>query len=149
MLAGRHRALAEIDLEAIRHNVRRLTRQLADGALLCAVVKANGYGHGAAPAARAALDAGAAWLGVAAAAEAEELRAAGLTAPILVFGALTGAELERAVAAGANVVVWSAPFLQRAPRSTPGRRGSASPLPPRRKNCGRPGSRRRSSSSGP
>jgi alanine racemase len=44
-------------------------------------------------------------------AEAEELRSAGLTAPILIFGPMTGAELERAVAAGAEVVVWSAPFL--------------------------------------
>jgi len=78
MLAGRHRALAEIDLEAIRHNVRRLMRDLPAGAVHCAVVKANGYGHGAVPAALAALEAGATWLGVAAVAEAEELRAAGL-----------------------------------------------------------------------
>jgi len=116
MLAGRHRALAEIDLEAIRHNVRRLRRDLPAGAVHCAVVKANGYGHGAVPAARAALAAGSTWLGVAAVAEAEELRAAGLTAPILVFGPMTGAELEAAVAAGADVVVWSAPFLAAARR---------------------------------
>jgi len=116
MLAGRHRALAEIDLEAIRHNVRRLMRDLPAGAVLCAVVKANGYGHGAVPAARAALEAGATWLGAAAAAEAEELRAAGLTAPILIFGPMTGAELGVAVAAGADVVVWSAPFLAAALR---------------------------------
>ena len=116
MLAGRHRALAEIDLEAIRHNVRRLMRDLPAGAVLCAVVKANGYGHGAVPAARAALAAGATWLGVAAAAEAEELRAAGLKAPILIFGPMTGAELDAAVAADADVVVWSAPFLAAARR---------------------------------
>ncbi|MCX6364660.1 MAG: alanine racemase [Actinobacteria bacterium] len=116
MLAGRHRALAEIDLEAIRHNVRRLMRDLPPGAVHCAVVKANGYGHGAVPAARAALEAGATWLGVAAVAEAEELRAAGLTAPILIFGPMTGLELEAAVAAGADVVVWSAPFLAAALR---------------------------------
>jgi len=111
MLAGRHRALAEIDLEAIRHNVRRLMRDLPPGAVHCAVVKADGYGHGAVPAARAALEAGATWLGVAAVAEAEELRAAGFTAPILIFGPMTGAELEAATAAGADVVAWSAPFL--------------------------------------
>ena len=116
MLAGRHRALAEIDLEAIRHNVRRLMRDLPGDAVLCAVVKANGYGHGAVPAARAALEAGATWLGVAAVAEAEELRAAGLKAPILIFGPMTGAELKAAVAAGADVVVWSAPFLAAARR---------------------------------
>ncbi len=111
MLAGRHRALAEIDLEAIRHNVRRLRRGLPAGAVHCAVVKANGYGHGAVPAACAALEAGSTWLGVAAVAEAEELRAAGLAAPILIFGPMTGAELEAAVVAGADVVVWSASFL--------------------------------------
>jgi alanine racemase len=116
MLAGRERALAEIDLEAIRHNVRRLMRDLPASAVHCAVVKADGYGHGAVPAARAALEAGSAWLGVAAVAEAEELRAAGLTAPILIFGPLTGTELERAAAAGADVVVWSAPFLAAARR---------------------------------
>jgi alanine racemase len=116
MLAGRQRAQAEIDLEAIRHNVRRLMRDLPAGAVHCAVVKANGDGHGAVPAARAALEAGSTWLGVAAVAEAEELRAAGLTAPILIFGPMTGAELEAAAAAGADVVVWSAPFLAAARR---------------------------------
>jgi len=116
MLAGRQRALAEIDLEAIRHNVRRLMRDLPAGAVHCAVVKANGYGHGAVAAARAALEAGSTWLGVAAVAEAQELRAAGLTAPILIFGPMTGAELEAAAAAGADVVVWSAPFLAAARR---------------------------------
>ncbi len=116
MLGGRHRALAEVDLEAIRHNVRRLMRDLPHGAVHCAVVKANGYGHGAVPAARAALEAGSTWLGVATASEAEELRAAGLTAPILIFGPLTGAGLECAGAAGAEVVAWSAPFLAEAVR---------------------------------
>jgi alanine racemase len=116
LLAGRQRALAEVDLEAIRHNVRRLMRDLPAGAVHCAVVKANGYGHGAVPTAHAALEAGATWLGVAAVTEAEELRAAGLTAPILIFGPMTGAELRAAEAAGADVVVWSAPFLAEARR---------------------------------
>jgi alanine racemase len=116
VLAGRHRAVAEVDLEAIRHNVRRLTRDLPDGAVHCAVVKANGYGHGAVAAARAALEAGAAWLGVATEDEAEELRAAGFAAPTLIFGPLTGAGLRRAGAAGAEVVAWSAPFVAEAAR---------------------------------
>jgi alanine racemase len=116
VLAGRHRAVAEVDLAAIHHNVRRLMRDLPEGAAHCAVVKANGYGHGAVPAARAALDAGSTWLGVATAPEAEELRAAVLTAPILVFGPLTGAGLERATTAGAEVVAWSAPFVAEATR---------------------------------
>ncbi len=116
MLAGRHRAVAEVDLEAIRHNVRRLRRDLPGGTEHCAVVKANGYGHGAVPAARAALQAGSTWLGVATAPEAEELRAAGFTAPILIFGPLTGTGLERAAASAAEVVGWSEPFIAEAAR---------------------------------
>ncbi len=114
MLAGRERALAEVDLDAIRHNVRRLMRDLPPGGRHCAVVKANGYGHGAVPAARAALEAGSTWLGVATVTEAEELRDAALTAPVLVFGPMTGAELVRAARAGADVVAWSAPFARAA-----------------------------------
>ena len=117
MLEGRERALAEVDLGAIRHNVRRLMRDLPPGAAHLAVVKANGYGHGAVPVARAALEAGSTWLGVAAVAEAAELRDAGLGGPILVFGPMTGAELERSAALGADVVVWSAPFLAAARRA--------------------------------
>ena len=78
---------------------------------LCAVVKANAYGHGAVECARAALAGGASWLAVAAAAEACELRDAGIDAPILVMGALTREELERALAAGADVVAWNEDFL--------------------------------------
>ena len=66
---------------------------------LCAVVKADGYGHGAVPAARAALAGGAAWLAVATADEAAELRAAGIEAPVLVMGALSDEELPVALAA--------------------------------------------------
>jgi alanine racemase len=116
VLAGRHRAVAEVDLEAVRHNVRRLMRDLPEGAVHCAVVKANGYGHGAVPVARAALEAGSSWLGVATAPEAEELRDAGLTAPLLIFGPLTGTGLERAARAGAEVVGWSDAFVDEAAR---------------------------------
>jgi alanine racemase len=116
MLRGKERALAEVDLQAIRHNVHRLMRDLKPDALHCAVVKANGYGHGAVPVARAALQAGAKWLGVACVAEAQELRAAGLTAPILVFGPMNGTELELAAAIAADVVVWSESFLAEAIR---------------------------------
>ncbi len=68
------RARAEIDLAALRANVRTL-RALAPGAALMAVVKADGYGHGAAPCARAAVEAGATWLGTATPEEALALRA--------------------------------------------------------------------------
>jgi alanine racemase len=77
---------AEIDLGAVAHNVRALRRMTKPGARLMAVVKADGYGHGAVAVARTALDAGADWLGVARIAEGIGLRAAGIEAPILVFG---------------------------------------------------------------
>ncbi len=70
------RARAEIDLDAVRANVRAL-RALAPGAALMAVVKSDGYGHGAAPCARAAVQAGATWLGTATPEEALVLRASG------------------------------------------------------------------------
>ncbi len=73
---------AHVDLDAIAHNVRVL-REHAGSAGVMAVVKADGYGHGAAPSARAALAAGAAELGVATPEEALDLRAAGITAPVL------------------------------------------------------------------
>jgi alanine racemase len=72
----------EIDRGAIAHNVAVLT---PPGAELMAVVKADGYGHGAVTAARAALDGGATWCGVALVEEGLELRAGGVEAPILVL----------------------------------------------------------------
>ena len=81
MLDDRQRALATVDLSAVRHNIAYLVSLLPAGTVLCAVVKANGYGHGAVPVARAALQAGASWLGIATVAEAEELREAAIAAP--------------------------------------------------------------------
>jgi alanine racemase len=104
------RALARIDAGAIERNCARLAAAVAP-ARLCAVVKAHGYGHGAVPAARAAQAGGAAWLAVATAAEAAELRAAGIEGPLLVMGALTDTELALALAAGADVVAWREAFV--------------------------------------
>jgi alanine racemase len=75
---------AEIDLAAVRANVRSL-REFVAPAAVCAVVKADGYGHGATPVARAALDAGASCVAVALVEEGIELRDAGVDAPILVL----------------------------------------------------------------
>jgi alanine racemase len=77
---------AEIDLNAYAHNIRELRRITNPAARLMAVVKANGYGHGAVETARTALQNGAAALGVARIQEAVQLREAGLEAPILIFG---------------------------------------------------------------
>ena len=104
------RALARVDLGAIERNCARLAATVAP-ADLCAVVKADGYGHGAAQAARAAQAGGARWLAVATAGEAEALRAAGLDGPLLVMGALTEAELDIALAAEADVVAWEEDFV--------------------------------------
>ena len=80
------RALARVNVAAIERNVARLRGELRGGTELCAVVKADGYGHGAAPAARAALAGGATWLAVATADEAAQLRADGVDGPLLVLG---------------------------------------------------------------
>ena len=77
---------AEVDLSAIAHNVRELRRLTRPQARVMAVVKANGYGHGAVAVARTALANGAEWLGVARLAEGIHLRENGFDAPILVFG---------------------------------------------------------------
>jgi alanine racemase len=74
--------VAEVDLGAIRHNVRALKPPEAE---LMAVVKANAYGHGDVPVATAALEAGARWLGVALVEEGIRLREAGIEAPVLVL----------------------------------------------------------------
>lgn len=77
---------AEIDLEAIAHNVRRIKTKVKPGAQFCAVVKADAYGHGAIAVARTVLNNGADRLAVAILNEALELRRAGFTVPILVIG---------------------------------------------------------------
>jgi alanine racemase len=78
-------AWIEIDLSAIENNARRLVK-IADGAAVLAIVKANGYGHGAVEVSRAALRGGVRWLGVVSLGEALELRRANIAAPILVTG---------------------------------------------------------------
>jgi alanine racemase len=105
------RALARVNLAAIERNADRIRRELDPRVMLCAVVKADGYGHGALPAARAALAGGASWLGVATAVEAAELRAAGIRARILVLGAVSFEELPLALAADADMVAWSERFV--------------------------------------
>ena len=111
------RAQASVSVAAIERNCARLCSELRSTVALCAVVKADGYGHGATQSARAALAGGASWLAVAAAREARELREADLSeggaggqalrdVGILVMGALTPLELREALAADADVVVW-------------------------------------------
>ena len=95
------RTQARVDLGAIRDNVAALRDRAAGGAGVMAVVKADGYGHGLVPSAVAAVDGGAAWLGVAFLEEALALRAAGLHAPVLAW--LTSPGEDRAAAVAADV----------------------------------------------
>jgi alanine racemase len=105
------RAVARIDLGAVERNCAHLKSLLTGGARLCAVVKADAYGHGDVWCARAALDGGAEWLAVATAPEAEELRRHGIRARILVMGALTREDARVALAAAADVVAWDERFV--------------------------------------
>lgn len=98
------RAYAEIDLAAVRSNVRAL-RARAPRAELMAVVKSDAYGHGAVPCARAALDAGATWLGTATPGEALALRAAGIRSRIMCWLWTPGGPWREAIEADLDVSV--------------------------------------------
>jgi len=114
-VASPERALARVRLDAVRHNCDHLRLLLADGAQLCAVVKADGYGHGGAQCAKAAQDGGAAWIAVATAGEAAELRREGIEGRVLVMGALTAADTRTALDAEADLVVWDHRSLESLP----------------------------------
>jgi alanine racemase len=105
------RALARINVGAIERNCARLAAVLSPGAALGVVVKADGYGHGALPAARAAVAGGATWVCVATAGEAAELSRARLGARLLIMGAVSGEELPDALESGADMVAWREPFV--------------------------------------
>ncbi len=103
-------AEAVIDLDAVEANTR-LLRRAAAGAALMAVVKADGYGHGAAPVARAALAGGADMLGVATLPEAVALRGAGIAAPLAAWLWTPGEDVRAAIAAGVQIGVSSLDHL--------------------------------------
>src|SRR4051812_32486562 len=97
-------ACAVVDLDAVAANVATL-RGIAGDAELMAVVKADGYGHGMIPVARAALAGGAARLGVAHLREALDLRAAGIDAPVLAWLTVPGDRYSEALTAGVEIGV--------------------------------------------
>ncbi|WP_209883850.1 alanine racemase [Nocardia goodfellowii] len=100
-----------VDLDAIAHNVRILRRHAGDAAVM-AVVKADGYNHGAVEVGRAALAAGAAELGVATVGEALALRTAGITAPVLCWLNNSDADFAAAIDAGIELGVSSLQHLR-------------------------------------
>jgi len=101
---------ALVELDAISGNVAALCERVR-GSQVMAVVKADGYGHGMVPAARAALAAGAGWLGTADLTEALALRRAGITAPVLCLMAV--GEPADAIGAGIDVTAGSAAHVAR------------------------------------
>ena len=103
------RALARIDLAAVEQNCSELKRRLGS-AELCAVVKADGYGHGASACAEAALDGGADRLALATAGEAQALRQQLAAASLLTMGALTPGDLDVALGADSDIAVWREDF---------------------------------------
>jgi alanine racemase len=104
------RAVAHIDIGAIERNCGRIREVIGADTKLCAVVKANAYGHGDTWCAKAALAGGADWLAVAAAGEAAEVRRHGIDAPLLIMGALTHEDARVALEAPADVVAWEPEF---------------------------------------
>ena len=98
---------AEVDLEAIAHNVRELRRITDPGADLMAVVKANAYGHGVIEVTRKALENGADSLGVARIEEGIELRKAGFKESVLIFGYTPPALAHKLIAFDLTQTVWS------------------------------------------
>jgi alanine racemase len=105
------RAVARVDHAAVRANCARLAAELTGGAELCAVVKADGYGHGAEGCAAAALAGGATRLAVATAREADAVaRSAGPGVPLLAMGVLAAEEVDLALGSGAEVGLWQEGF---------------------------------------
>jgi alanine racemase len=105
------RAEIVVDLAAVRHNVRRLRDLVGPDVAMMTVVKADGYGHGMVPVARAAREAGAAWLGVATIDEALALRAAGDTGRVLCWLTVPGEDYAAAAAADLDVTAYSVAAL--------------------------------------
>lgn len=104
------RAEIVVDLDAFRHNVRTL-KERVEGSGLMVVVKADGYGHGMLPVARAAREAGADWLGVAVLDEALALREAGDEGPLLCWLAVPGEDYRPAVEHDVDVTAYTVPEL--------------------------------------
>ncbi|HEV7622728.1 MAG TPA: alanine racemase [Amnibacterium sp.] len=111
--------VARIDTGAISANTRWL-KAVAGTPDLIAVVKADGYGHGMVTAARAALDGGATWIGVADPAEALAVRGAGITAPVLAWLLDVSADFGAAAAAGVDLGVSTVDQLARIAATGPG-----------------------------
>lgn len=111
------RAVAHVDLNAIAQNVAFLRAQLTGGAELCAVVKADGYGHGCAQVAEASVHGGATRLAVVTVEEAALVAGLDLGVPILMIAPVNDEEIVAAVQSGAELTVWSPEQVESAARA--------------------------------
>lgn len=102
---------AEISVDAIQHNTKQFKKYIGESVNLMAVVKADGYGHGAVHVAKAAIEAGADYLAVAILDEAIELRESGITEPILVLGYTPIRSIRQAIIAGVDLTVFTEDVL--------------------------------------
>ncbi len=113
--------VAEIDLSALRHNFRILASRLPEGVRILAVVKANAYGHGAVPVARALADEGARMFGVATVEEGIELRDGGIRAPVVVLGGVDEPQADEALSCELSAALYGmwqiAPLAKAAARA--------------------------------
>jgi alanine racemase len=116
------RTWASIDLGALQHNLGEVRREAGPDAEIMLVVKADAYGHGAVPVSWHLLPHGVAALGVGDSTEALELRAAGITAPVVILGAVVSGEMEDVLRGDIQVTVHSGDRV-RALRRTLGRSG--------------------------
>lgn len=107
-----HRCWAEIDLAAVHSNVLSMRSYIGDGAHLMAVVKADAYGHGLIPVTRAALNAGASWIGTATLTEAITLREAGFTEPIMLLCAASPDDVDAIIDNRVTAMTGEAVFIE-------------------------------------
>lgn len=106
------RAWIEIDHAALRHNVREMRGCVGAETALMAVVKSNGYGHDLVPTSQTFVEAGCAWLGIAAVEEGLQLREAGITAPICILCPVPPTDASRVVALNLTPLVGDNEFAQ-------------------------------------
>lgn len=104
-LRGLRATRAEVDLDALSGNIRALKSRRPATTTFMAVIKANAYGHGSVPVARAFLDAGATHLAVATVGEGRRLRAHRITAPIMILGSIDPWEADEAVALNIDLAI--------------------------------------------
>lgn len=98
---------AKVNLSAIKRNVINIKNHLPKQTMLCAVAKADGYGHGSVMTSRTAIEAGADWVAVAIPEEAAVLRDDGMTAPILVLGPSNRSQWRKGADLGLSMVIAS------------------------------------------